>query len=116
MAKEERRRYMSELKELIAKAKQKDVKAMGELFNQFKPLLKSRSKRYSKWDQKYEDVFQQAALIFILAVYDYKEEKNIPFAGYIKKRINWGLYHYFRRYMQRKIEFSSGLNPTINHH
>ena len=79
-------------------------------------MLKSRSKRYSKWDQKYDDVFQQAALIFILAVYDYKEEKNIPFAGYIKKRINWGLYHYFRRYMQRKIEFPSGLNPTINHH
>jgi hypothetical protein len=29
---------MSELKELIAKAKQKDVKAMEELFNQFKRL------------------------------------------------------------------------------
>ncbi|MGB6370720.1 MAG: sigma factor [Atribacterota bacterium] len=106
---------MLKIKELIAKAKQKDVKAMGELFNQFKPLLKSRSKRYSKWGQKYEDVFQQAALIFILAVYDYKEEKNTSFAGYIKKRINWGLYHYYRRYMQRKIEVPSGLNPTINH-
>ncbi len=101
---------MSELKELIARAKQKDVKAMGELFNQFKPLLKSRSKKYSKYGQKYEDVFQQAALIFILAVYDYKEEKNIPFSGYIKKRINWGLYLYNRRYFQRKVEISSGLN------
>ena len=106
---------MSELTESIAKAKQKNVKAMGELFNQFKPLLKSRSKKYSRCGQKYEDVFQQAALIFILAVYDYKEEKNIPFAGYIKKRINWGLYHYYRRYMQRKIEVSSGLNPTSCH-
>jgi len=106
---------MSELKELIACAKQRNIKAMGKLFNQFKPLLKSRSKRYSKWGQKYEDVFQQAALIFILAVYDYKEENNVPFAGYIKKRINWGLYHYYRRYMQRKIEVPSGLNPTINH-
>jgi len=115
MVKKERRRYMSKLKELIAKAKQKDLKAMGELFNQFKPLLKSRSKKYSKYGQKYEDVFQQAALIFILAVYDYKEEKNIPFAGYIKKRINWGLYHYYRRYMQRKIEIPSGLDLVINH-
>jgi len=106
---------MSELKELIAKAKKKDVKVMGELFTQFKPLLKSRSKKYSKWGQKYEDVFQQAALIFILAVYDYKEEKNIPFAGYIKKRINWGLYHYYRRYIQNKIEVPSGLNPKETH-
>jgi len=106
---------MSELKELITHAKQKDLKAMGDLFNQFKPLLKSRSKRYSKCGQKYEDVFQQSALIFILAVYNYQEEKNIPFAGYIKKRINWGLYHYYRRFMQRKIEVPSGLNPISNH-
>lgn len=106
---------MSGLKVLIARAKQKDVKAMGELFNQFKPLLKSRSKKYSKYGQKYEDVFQQGALIFILAVYDYKEEKNIPFTGYIKKRINWGLYHHYRRYMQRKIEIPSGLDLVINH-
>ena len=106
---------MSELKELIAEAKQRNIKAMGELFNQFKPLLKSGSKKYSKYGQKYEDVFQQAALLFILAVYDYKEEKNVPFSGYIKKRINWGLYHYYRRYMQRKIEVSSGLNPISNH-
>ena len=102
---------MSELKELINKAKQKDVKAMEELFLKFKPLLKSRAKRYSKVGLEYEDVFQQGALIFILAVYDYQEKKNIPFAGYIKKRINWGLYLYNRRYLQQKVEISSGLNP-----
>ena len=65
---------MSELKKLIAKAKQKDVKAMEELFNQFTPLLKSRAKRYSRYGLEYDDVFQQASLIFILAVYDYKEK------------------------------------------
>ena len=102
---------MSELKELINKAKQKDVKAMEELFLKFKPLLKSRAKRYSRMGLEYEDVFQQGALIFILAVYDYQEKKNIPFAGYIKKRINWGLYLYNRRYLQQKVEISSGLNP-----
>jgi len=106
---------MSELKELIAKAKQKNLKAMGEIFNKFKPLLKSRTKRYSRMGLEYEDVFQQASLILILAVYDYQEEKNIPFAGYIKKRINWGLYHYYRRYIQKKIEITSGLNPKSNH-
>ena len=105
---------MSELKELIAKAKQKDLKAMEELFNQFKPLLKSRAKRYSRMGLEYDDVFQQAALLFILAVYDYKEDKNIPFAGYIKKRINWELYHYYRRQMQRKMEVPSGLDPISN--
>jgi DNA-directed RNA polymerase specialized sigma subunit len=98
-----------ELKELIAKAKQKDPKAMEKLFIQFKPLLKSRAKRYSKSGLEYEDVFQQAALIFILAVYDYKERPPTTFAGYIKKRIDWGLWVYYRKYLKQQIEIPYGL-------
>jgi len=102
---------MSELKELIAKAKQKDEKAMGGLFNKFKPLLKSRSKKYSRYGLEYDDVFQQGALIFILAVYDYKEIPPTTFAGYMKKRIDWGLWMYYRKYLKQKIEIVSGLKP-----
>lgn len=102
---------MSELKFLINKAKQKDLKAMGELFNKFKPLLKSRAKRYSRYGLEYDDVFQQGALIFILAVYDYKEIPPTTFAGYMKKRISWGLWVYYRKYLNQKIEISSGLKP-----
>ena len=100
-----------ELKELIAKAKQKNVKAMEELFNQFKPLLKSRAKRYSKYVLEYEDIFQQASLLFILAVYDYQERPLTTFAGYMKKRIDWGLWVYYRKYLKQQIEISSGLKP-----
>ena len=102
---------MSELKELIAKAKKKDVKAMEELFNQFTPLLKSRARKYSRYGLEYEDTFQQASLLFILAVYDYEEKGSVPFAGYVKKRINWGLWMYYRKYLKQKIESASGLNP-----
>ena len=66
-----------ELKELITKAKQKEVKAMEELFIRFRPLLKSRAKRYSKSGLEYDDVFQQASLLFILAVYDYQEKGTV---------------------------------------
>jgi len=102
---------MSELKELIAKAKQKEVKAMKELFNQFKPLLKSRAKRYSRMGLEYDDVFQQGALLFILAVYDYKEKPPATFTGYMKKRIDWGLWVYYRKYLKQQIEIASGLKP-----
>ena len=106
---------MSELKELIAKAKQKNVKAMEELFNQFKPLLKSRARKYSRYGLEYEDVFQQAVLIFILAVYNYKEKPPTTFAGYMKKRIDWGLWVYYREYLKQKMEISSGLKPKEPH-
>ena len=104
---------MSELKELIAKAKQKNVKAMEELFNQFKPLLKSRAKRYSRYGLEYDDVYQQASLIFILAVYDYKEQPPVTFAGYLKKVTDWGLWVYYRKYLKQKMEISSGLKIGI---
>jgi len=102
---------MYKLKELIAKAKQKNLKAMGDLFNKFKPLLKSRARKYSRYGLEYEDIFQQASLLFILAVYDYQEKGSVPFAGYVKKRINWGLWMYYRKYLKQKIEIASGLNP-----
>jgi len=94
---------MYKLKELIAKAKKKDVKAMEELFNQFKPLLKSRAKRYSRMGLEYDDVFQQGALLFILAIYDYEERPPVTFAGYIKKRLEWGLWIYARKYLKEQI-------------
>ena len=106
---------MSELKELIAKAKQKKVKAMEELFNQFKPLLKSRANKYSGYGLEYDDLFQQASLIFILAVYEYKERPPVTFAGYIKKRLDWGLWVYSRKWLKKQIEISCGLKPKENH-
>ena len=98
-----------ELKELISKAKEKEVKAMEELFIRFTPLLKSRAKRYSRYGLEYEDIFQQAALLFIIAVYDYKERPPTTFAGYIKKRIDWGLWVYYRKYLKQQIEIPDGL-------
>ncbi|MBA7585104.1 hypothetical protein ES708_27074 [subsurface metagenome] len=105
---------MSELKELIAKAKQKDLKAMGELFNKFKPLVKSRAKKYSRCGLEYDDVFQQGALLFIIGVYEHQAEKErspTAFSGYIKKRLDWGLWMYYRKYLKQKIEIASGLKP-----
>ena len=105
---------MSELKDLIARAKQKNVKAMEELFNQFKPLLKSRAKRYSRIGLEYNDVFQQATLLFIIGVYEHQTEKErspTAFSSYIKKRLDWGLWMYYRKYLKQKIEISCVLKP-----
>jgi len=106
---------LSELKALIAKAKKKNVEAMEELFNKFKPLLKSRAGKYFRYGLEYEDVFQQGALLFILAVYDYKERPPVTFAGYIKKRLDWGLWVYSRKWLKKQIEISCGLKPKENH-
>jgi len=102
---------MKELKDLITQAKEKKVKAMEKLLNHFNRLLKSRAKRYSKLGLEYDDIYQQAALLFIIAVYDYEEIPPTTFAGYMKKRIDWGLWVYYREHLKQKIEISYGLKP-----
>ena len=109
---------MSELKFLITKAKEKDLKAMKELFNQFKPLLKSRARKYSRYGLEYDDVFQQGALLFIIGVYEHQTEKErspTAFSSYIKKRLDWGLWMYYRKYLKQEAEISSGLKPRETH-
>ena len=109
---------MSELKFLITKAKEKGLKAMEELFNQFKPLLKSRARKYSRYGLEYDDVFQQGALLFIIGVYEHQTEKErspTAFSSYIKKRLDWGLWMYYRKYLKQEAKISSGLKPKETH-
>ena len=56
------------------------------------------------------DVFQQGALLLILAVYEYEEKPPVTFAGYLKKRIDWGLWSYYRKELKRNAEVNMGLN------
>jgi len=107
---------LSELKKLILKAKKKDEKAMEMLFIKFRPLLISMARGYVKYGLEYEDVFQQGALIFILAVYDYKEQPPVTFAGYIKKRLKWGLWAYGRKHLKKQREISCGLKIKGERH
>ena len=84
---------------------------MEELYHQFMPLLKSRVKRYYAFGLEYDDIFQQASLLFIMVVYDYREIPAITFSHYIRKRIDWGLWMYYRDFLKQKVEILSGLNP-----
>jgi len=82
---------------LIKKAKEGDKKAMNQLINQFMPLLKKWAGYFCQLGLEYEDAFQQAALLFITGVYQYKERPPVTFAGFMKKRIKWGLWGYWRK-------------------
>ena len=92
---------MTNLDKLIQNAQENNKKAMTQLLQQFNPLLKSQAGYYHHMGLEYDDAYQQAALIFILGVYQYQEIPPITFAGYMKKRIKWGLWGYWRRQYQQ---------------
>lgn len=82
---------------LIQKAKAEDKDAMLQLIEQFGPLFKRKASFYYQMGLEYEDVYQQAVLYFIIGVYQYMPMPPVTFAGYIKKRLKWGLWAYFRK-------------------
>lgn len=88
---------MKKKDKLISKAKKGNKKAMLQLIEQFDPLLKRKASFYRQIGLEYEDAYQQAVLIFIISVYHYQPLPPVTFAGYIKKRIQWGLWMYWRK-------------------
>jgi DNA-directed RNA polymerase specialized sigma subunit len=88
---------MEEIRLLIQKAKKRDKDSMIQLIERFDPLLKSQARLFQQMGLEYEDAYQQAVLCFITGVYQYKPLPPVTFAGYIKKRIKWGLWMYWRK-------------------
>jgi DNA-directed RNA polymerase specialized sigma subunit len=94
---------MSNMNKFIQKAQQGNKKAMTILLHQFNPLLKRQASYFYQMGLEYEDAYQQAALLFILGVYQYQEIPPVTFAGYMKKRIKWGLWMYWRKQKQYTV-------------
>lgn len=88
---------------LILKAKKGDKEAMMKLLQQFNPLLKRQANFFQHMGLEYEDAYQQAALYFISGVYQYQPLPPVTFAGYMKKRIKWGLWMYWRKEKQYNV-------------
>ena len=88
---------MEEINILIQRAKERDKEAMMQLIEQFNPLLKKQASFFKQMGLEYEDAYQQAVLCFITGIYRYQPLPPVTFAGYIKKRIQWGLWTYWRK-------------------
>jgi len=82
---------------LIQKAKDGDKEAMLRLIKQFEPLFKGQAGYFRQMGLEYEDAYQQAILCFITGVYQYQPLPPVTFAGYMKKRVKWGLWVYWRK-------------------
>ena len=87
---------MEEMDILIKKAKERDQEAMLELIGKFNPLLKKQAGSFTQMGLEYDDAYQQGVLCFISGIYKYEPMPPVTFAGYMKKRIKWGLWMYWR--------------------
>ena len=88
---------MTHQNQLIRKAQEGNKKAMLMLLVQFNPLLKRQASYFHQLGLEYDDAYQQAALLLITGVKKYQEVPPVTFAGYMKKRIKWGLWVYWRK-------------------
>lgn len=100
---------MENMDKLIQEARKGNQDVMARLLHKFNPLLKRQASYFRQMGLEFEDAYQQAALLFITGVYKYKEMPPVTFAGYMKKRIKWGLWGYWRYWTSQNQYRVSGM-------
>jgi RNA polymerase sigma factor (sigma-70 family) len=89
-----------ELHALVARAQQRDVEAVTELLNAFQPLLRRVASRYRHLS--YEDALQQAQLAFLEGIAAYERDREIPFPGYIQRKVHGDVRSAMRREIRQR--------------
>jgi RNA polymerase sigma-70 factor (ECF subfamily) len=92
--------FDAELHALVARAQQRDVEAVAELLNAFQPLLQRVASRYRYLS--YEDALQQAQLAFLEGIAAYERDREIPFPGYIQKKVQGDVRSAMRREIRQR--------------
>ncbi|HHV71861.1 MAG TPA: sigma-70 family RNA polymerase sigma factor [Clostridia bacterium] len=73
----------------------------------YTPLVRKMARKYSeKCGLELEDLIQEGYLALILALRKFEPERKIPLAGYLKAKVEQGIWGYCRREMS-KNEFSA---------
>ncbi len=83
-------------KDLVQRAKGGCNKSMEDLIEKLQPLIYSVVGRYRD-RREAEDLYQDACVLVIEAVRDYEEEKGVPFLGFAKSRVYFGIHNMLRK-------------------
>ena len=83
-------------KDLVQRAKGGCNKSMEDLLEKLHPLIYSVVGRYRD-SRDAEDLYQDACVLVIEAVRDYEEEKGVPFLGFAKSRVYFGIHNMLRK-------------------
>ncbi|HZJ56661.1 MAG TPA: sigma-70 family RNA polymerase sigma factor [Clostridia bacterium] len=102
-------------KDLVERAKAGCKESMGDLIERLRPLIYSVINRYRDRGDM-EDLFQDACILIMEAVRDYDEEKGVPFLGFVKSRVYFGIHNKVRRCvfelsLDRPYGDEDGLSP-----
>ena len=77
-----------EVTNLIEKIiEEKDISNAHIVVEAYKPLLISSIKKYYNKNHQFEELLQEGILEIIESIRDFDQSRNIPFSGYLKRRI-----------------------------
>jgi RNA polymerase sigma factor (sigma-70 family) len=85
---------------LVARAQQQDAEAVAELLDAFQPLLRRVAGRYRHLS--YEDALQEARLAFLEGIAAYEAKREIPFPGYIQRKVQGDVRSAMRREIRHR--------------
>jgi RNA polymerase sporulation-specific sigma factor len=77
---------------LVAKAKEKNKEATGEIIERLKPLICSNVKRGANGLDK-EDLYQELCLVVLECICTYDLGKGVPFLAYVKRAMQYRVWN-----------------------
>jgi RNA polymerase sigma factor (sigma-70 family) len=88
------------LHSLVSRAQQQDAAAAAELLELFQPLLRRVASRYRHLS--YEDALQEAHVAFLEGIAAYQRDLQIPFPGYIQRKVQGDVRSAMRREIRHR--------------
>lgn len=92
---------------LVGRAKDGDLDAVGEIIEKLQPLVKASIKRYYNKINEYEDLLQDGNIKILESINSYEKSKGVHFLGYMKMNLK------FLYLDKHKIKIHDSLNKTI---
>ena len=94
-------------KELVQDAKSGNKRAVEDLIDKLKPLIYSAIRRYNRGGD-IEDLYQDACILLLEAIKDFDEDRGVPFLGFAKSRIYYGIHN-----LTRKTTYEASLDQPL---
>ncbi|AYW46302.1 sigma-70 family RNA polymerase sigma factor [Tetragenococcus koreensis] len=94
---------------LIVKARRGNEEALLELFDRYRPVIRSIRARYFLRDFDEQDWFQEALIIFNRCLYEYKGEQETTLGGFFKRSFENEIVSLVRKNCAYKRKSSEGL-------
>lgn len=104
--------------ELVRQAQAGSEEAMETLLTLYAPLIAKQARQFGRFGStnpcvSNEDLKQEASLLLVQLVREFRVDSGVPFGSYLKQKLRWRLHNYLRRERTRVFATTDLDSPEV---